>query len=67
MIGYVTKVGPGWYTLGYNLINTVMYSMEVCFLLTGTLDINMQLIDFGPVELELMIALIIGSAGIFGN
>ena len=41
VIGYVTKVEPGWYTLGYNLINFVMYSMEVCFLLTGSLDINM--------------------------
>lgn len=68
IIGYVTKVGPGWCTLGYNTINVVMYSMEVCFLLTQDLNINLNLIiEFGPVELELLIALIIASAGIFGN
>ena len=66
-MGYVTKVEPGWYTLGYNCINFVMYSMEVCFLITHDLNINLELIDFGPVELELTIALIIASAGVFGN
>jgi len=44
-----------------------MYSMEVHFLITNTLNINMELIEFGPVELELLLAVIIGAAGVFGN
>ena len=45
-----------------------MYAMEVCFLLTQDLNINLSLIiEFGPVELELLMALIIASAGVFGN
>jgi hypothetical protein len=67
MIGFATKVGPGWYTLGYNLINLVMYTMEVHFLLTSNLTINIDLVEFGPVELELFISLILLAAGIFGN
>ena len=66
-LGYVTKVGPGCSLLGYQLINLVMYAMEVCFLITTNLTINMELIEFGPVELELFLALIIGAAGVFGN
>lgn len=66
-MGYVTKNGPGFLTLGYQLINLVMYSMEVHFLITATLNINMEIIEFGPVELELFIALIMIIAGIFGN
>jgi hypothetical protein len=66
-LGYVTKVGPSWYILGYQLINLVMYSMETNFIITNNLNINMELIEFGPVELELMLALIIGAAGVFGN
>ena len=66
-LGYVTKVGPSWYALGYQLINLIMYSMETNFIITGNLNINMELIEFGPVELELMLALIIGAAGVFGN
>ena len=67
MLGYVCKVGPGWNTLGYNLINLAMYSMEVHYLITSDLTINLDLVEFGPVELELMIALILLACGIFGN
>lgn len=66
-LGYVTKVEPGWLLLGYQLINLVMYSMEVHFLITSNLNINIELIEFGPVELEAFLALVIGLAGVFGN
>jgi hypothetical protein len=44
-----------------------MYSMETSFLITGNLNINMEIVEFGPVELELFLATVIASAGIFGN
>ena len=44
-----------------------MYSMEVHFLITSNLNINIELIEFGPVELEAFLALVIGLAGVFGN
>lgn len=67
LIGYVTKVGSGWYVLGYALINVGCYSMEVHFLITKSLNITLDVIEFGPVELELFITLVFIAAGIFGN
>lgn len=42
-----------------------MYTMEVHFLITTNLNINLDLIDFGPVELEAFLALILFAAGVF--
>ena len=67
ILGYTSKVGPEWLTLGYGLINLVMYSMEVTYLITGALVINMELVEIGPVELELGLTLVILGAGVFGN
>jgi hypothetical protein len=44
-----------------------MYAMEVNFLITSELTINMEIIEIGPVELELFLAVVIGAAGVFGN
>ncbi len=41
-----------------------MYSMEMRYIFTGTLNITQG--DFGPVELELLFAIIFGMAAIFG-
>jgi hypothetical protein len=55
---------PGWLTLSYALINMPMYSMELKYILTGKLQITQG--DFGPVELEVLFAIIFSLAAIFG-
>jgi hypothetical protein len=41
--------------------------MEVSYLITSNLTINMEIIEIGPVELELFLAIVIAAAGVFGN
>ena len=56
---------PGWLTLSYGLINLPMYSMEMKYIFTGTLEITQG--DIGPVEIELLFAIIFGAAAVFGT
>jgi len=64
IVGYILKLPPGWLTLSYGLINMPMYSMEMKYIFTGKLSITQG--DFGPVEIELLLGIIFGSAAVFG-
>jgi hypothetical protein len=64
IVGYILKMPPGWLTLSYGLINMPMYSMEMKYIFTGTLTITQG--EIGPVEIELLFAVIFGAAAIFG-
>lgn len=62
--GYIVKMPPGWLTLSYGLINMPMYSMEMKHIFTGSLQITQG--DVGPVEIELLFAIIFGLSAMFG-
>jgi phosphatidylglycerophosphate synthase len=66
MVGYVMRVDPGWLCLSFALINLPMYSMETKFIFTGKLSITAGGDGLGPVEMELIFALIFLFSGIFG-
>jgi phosphatidylglycerophosphate synthase len=66
MVGYVMREAPGWLTLSFGLINLPQYSMEIKFIMTGKLSITAGGDGVGPVEIEVLFALIFLLAGIFG-
>jgi phosphatidylglycerophosphate synthase len=63
--GFIVKLPPGWLTLSYGFINLPMYSMEMKYIFTGSLKITQG--DVGPVEIELLFAIIFASAAFFGT
>ena len=65
MMGYVVKVPPGWFTLGYALINIPQFAMEVNFFIEGNFKNSDEYC--GPLEIELFLASIFFAAGIFGT
>jgi len=66
IMGFVMRVDPGWLCLSFALINMPMYSMEIKFILTGTLSITAGGDALGPVEMELLFTLIFVICAIFG-
>ena len=65
--GHILRLPPGLLNLSYATLNLPQYSMEIKFIITGSLDINSAVDEFGPVEVELLIACIFLSCGIFGR
>lgn len=64
-MGWVIGVPPGVLCLSFGLINLPMYSMEINFIMTGTLTITATE-DIGPVEMELIFSTIYLVAAILG-
>ena len=62
---WVIGIPPGILCLSYGLINLPMYTMEINFILTGTLTITATE-DLGPVEMELIFSTIYLLAAILG-
>lgn len=65
VLGYITKIEPGWLCLGYAIINLPMFCMEMSYMMCGTLKITAN-DDLGPIEVEIIVATIFLAAGFFG-
>lgn len=65
IMGYVTKMPPGWLAMAWALINVPSFCMEMSFKLCGTLKITAS-DDLGPIEVEIIMALIFIIAGVLG-
>ena len=66
IMGFVLRVQPGWLCLAFALINLPMFSMEIKYILTGTLSITAGDDGVGPVEIELLFTVIFVISAIFG-
>ena len=64
-MGYTAKLSPGWFTLGFGLVNLAPFTFEMNFIINGSLKITAN-DDLGPVETELIIATIFFISGVFG-
>jgi hypothetical protein len=65
IMGWIIGIPPGILCLSYGLINLPMYTMEINFILTGTLTITAT-DELGPVEMELIFSSIFLLAAILG-
>jgi len=65
IMGWIIGISPGSLYLNYVLINLPMYTMEINFILTGTLTITAT-DELGPVEMELIFSTIYVLAAILG-
>jgi hypothetical protein len=65
IMGYVVKVPPGWLTLGFALINIPQFAIEMNFIIDGNFKNCEEY--FGPIETELLIAVVFWSAGFLGT
>lgn len=64
--GYILKAKPGLMCLSFATINYTAYSMEMAFIITGSFDQHAGEFDIGPVEIELILTVLFGLAGVFG-
>lgn len=69
---YILKIPPGWLCLVFVMPNLAQYCMEVRYVTTGSLIISSTSaqdgdFDIGPVEVELIFAIVFILAGIFGT
>ena len=65
-MGWIIGIPPGFLCLSYGLINLPMYTMEINFILTGTLTITAT-DELGPVEMELIFSTIYTLAAILAG
>ena len=65
IMGFVLKVKPGWSAICLIITNFPAFTMEMKFIMTNQLK-NCATDDLGPVEVELIVALIFLAAAAFG-
>lgn len=64
-LGYLFRFDCIWFELSFIMTNVVFYSMEMKYILCKNLNLNLG--EVGPVEVELMFSVILGLGWWFGS